>query len=308
MTQRYRGLVHDNARWDGFKFRDGDIIISTPPKCGTTWTQTICALLLFQTPDLPAHVDILSPWLDQCLRPLDSVVADLEGQEHRRFIKTHTPLDGLPLDDRVSYVCVGRDPRDVIMSWDNHMHNLDLAAFFALREKAVGMDDLADVPPPDLSAMALPLEGRFWSVVDDDAPLEFSLGNLHETLHHFTTFIENRSRQNVILMHYTDMKDDLEGQMRMLAGRLGIDMPEDRWPALVEAATFENMKARAADFAPNTTEPIWLSNEQFFNKGTNGQWRDVITTQDDLDRYAARVADLCKPDVSEWAHRGPITL
>ena len=50
---RYLSLIADNARWDGFSFREGDIIISTPPKCGTTWTQMICAMLIFQTPDLP---------------------------------------------------------------------------------------------------------------------------------------------------------------------------------------------------------------------------------------------------------------
>jgi len=31
----------------------GDIIISTPPKCGTTWVQMICALLILQEPELP---------------------------------------------------------------------------------------------------------------------------------------------------------------------------------------------------------------------------------------------------------------
>src|SRR4029079_2315346 len=94
----YGGTVNDSSRWDGFELRPGDIIISTPPKCGTTWTQMICAMLIFQTPDLPMPLDLISPWLDQLLRPLDSVVADLEAQEHRRFIKSHTPLDGLPYD------------------------------------------------------------------------------------------------------------------------------------------------------------------------------------------------------------------
>ena len=51
MPTRYRSLISDSARWDGFEFRPGDIIISTPPKCGTTWMQMICALLVFQTTD-----------------------------------------------------------------------------------------------------------------------------------------------------------------------------------------------------------------------------------------------------------------
>src|SRR5262249_38699700 len=38
------------ARWEGFEFRPGDIVISTPKKCGTTWTQMLCALLIFDGP------------------------------------------------------------------------------------------------------------------------------------------------------------------------------------------------------------------------------------------------------------------
>ena len=50
---RYRNLVWNSDRWNGFAFRDDDIVISTQPKCGTTWMQMQCALLLFRTPDLP---------------------------------------------------------------------------------------------------------------------------------------------------------------------------------------------------------------------------------------------------------------
>jgi aryl sulfotransferase len=44
---RYSNMVWDSARWEGFELRPDDIVISTPPKCGTTWTQMICALLIF---------------------------------------------------------------------------------------------------------------------------------------------------------------------------------------------------------------------------------------------------------------------
>ena len=136
--RRYRNFVFDSGRWDAFEFRDGDIVISTPPKCGTTWMQMLCALLIFRTPDLPAPLAMLSPWLDMNLRPLDEVRADLAAQSHRRFVKTHTPLDGLPWDDRVTYVHVARDPRDAALSWDNHMANMDLERFVhALRSVAV---------------------------------------------------------------------------------------------------------------------------------------------------------------------------
>src|SRR5262249_39726181 len=89
---QYRSIISDNSRWAGFEFRPGDIVISTPPKCGTTWMQMICALLVFQTPDFDGSLDLISPWLEMLTRDRDSVFADLAAQTHRRFIKSHTPF------------------------------------------------------------------------------------------------------------------------------------------------------------------------------------------------------------------------
>ena len=306
-TVRYRSIVHDSARFEGFEFRDGDIIISTPPKCGTTWTQTICALLIFQTTEFPEHVDLLSPWLEQSLRPLDEVRADLAAQTHRRFIKSHTPLDGLPWDERVTYICVGRDPRDVGLSWDNHIANIDFGAFFTLREKAVGNEDLAELmPSPEALVRAESEAERFWQWVDGEPPITEDLGSLAFTLHHLGSFFSKRDEPNVVLLHYGDMKDDLEGQMRALAARLSIDVPESLWPQLVPAATFEHMKSKATDVAPNATESIWLDQSRFFNKGTSGQWRHLLDDEG-LRRYEARVRELASdPELIRWAHRGPV--
>jgi aryl sulfotransferase len=91
--RRYKNVVFDSARWEGFRFRPDDIVISTPPKCGTTWTQMICALLILQTPAFDRSVDLISPWLDMQTRDLASVRADLDAQTHRRFIKpTHRSM------------------------------------------------------------------------------------------------------------------------------------------------------------------------------------------------------------------------
>jgi hypothetical protein len=76
----------------------------------------------------------VSPWLDQTIQPIEEVVATLDAQKHRRFIKTHTPLDGLVLDDRVTYICVGRDPRDAAVSMLFQATNVDHDRMRALRE------------------------------------------------------------------------------------------------------------------------------------------------------------------------------
>lgn len=299
---RYRSLIMDSARWDGFAFRDGDIVITTPPKCGTTWMQMICALLIFQRPEFDRPLDQITPWLDQTTRARDDVFATYEAQQHRRFIKTHTPLDGLVFRPEVTYICVGRDPRDVAISIDNHLENMDMDAVFALREKAVGLDDLDEVIPDGLPTRAETLRERFWEWTEIT---NIANRGLAPTLHHLQTIWDVRDHPNVVLLHYGDLSDDLDTEMRKLATRLGIDVNEELWPDLVPAATFDSMSSRAKDLAPNATNSIWRDRNRFFNRGTSGQWRNLLDDED-LKRYKRRVGELVDDALSEWVHRGPI--
>lgn len=300
---RYKHIFYDSARWNGFEFREGDIVISTPPKCGTTWTQRICALLVLQTPRLDKPLSSYSPWLDMLTRPHETVLAELAAQAHRRFVKTHTPLDGLPYDERVTYICVGRDPRDVALSWDNHIANMDIAGVLGARENAVGNSDITELieqgPPP----LPESERDRFWHFVDNPTPVTEDSATLAAVLHHLSSFWKRRDLPNVVMLHYADLKADLEGRMRELAARLGIEVAESLWPQLVQAATFEQMKRDADKTAPSVTEGIWQSNENFFRSGSSGQWRRVIG-EGELARYEARIRELADPELARWAHHG----
>jgi hypothetical protein len=232
---------------------------------------------------------------------IDELVDLLDAQTHRRFFKTHTPLDGVPWDPRLTYVCVGRDPRDVMVSWQNHMANMDFQAVVIARMNAVGNDDLnlSDMPNPP---PADPVERfRFW--VDETDPDADRQPGLAGVLEHLQTFWDRRDEPNVALFHYADLQADLDGQLRRLADVLGIDVPETRWDELVGAASFASMKANAAQLAPDTTHGIWQDTSQFFDKGTSGRWRE-IASDEDLARYDARVAELVEPDLAHWAHHG----
>jgi aryl sulfotransferase len=302
---RYRSILSDSARWEGFPFREGDIVISTPSKCGTTWTQMICALLVFQTPDFPRPLTEISPWFDMLTTGRSELIATLEAQPHRRFIKTHTPLDGLPLDDRVTYVCVGRDPRDAGFSWCNHVANLNMEALLAARRNAVALEDLGE-PLPDEPPVLPPTEiERFWHWVEDTRPATERLVSLATLFHHVRTFWPAMGgAPNLVLLHYDDLQTDLEGQMRYLAQRLGIDVPAQRWPELVPAARFTEMRRRADNLVPNGGNALWHDNAEFFHRGTSGQWRSRLNG-DDLRRYHLRVAELNDPVVAGWVHRDP---
>ena len=57
----------------------------------------------------------------------------------------------------------------------------------------------------------------------------------------------------------------------------GIEVAEKGWPELVAAAGFESMKKNADRTAPDTDLKMWKDNSRFFNMGTSGQWRGVLS-------------------------------
>jgi aryl sulfotransferase len=288
---RYLTGDEDSGRWAGFAFRDGDIVISARSRSGTTWTQAICALLIFQTPSLPAPLGRLSPWLDHLTAPRDQVLALLAAQQHRRFIKTHTPLDGIPLDCRATYIVTARDPLDAAVSLYYHSVNIDRAQ----------MRELTGVPGPAEPAARMALRDWLLAWIGRDAdPREF-LDSLPGVMWHLSDAWARRGEPNVVLVRYGDLAVDLAGQMRGLAGRLGIAVPEHAWPGLVRAASFERMRASAAQFVPGGG--ILKSNAAFFCRGRPGAAREILTAQEIAD-YRARAAQMAAPGLLAWLH-GP---
>ena len=301
MVVRYRNLVQDSQRWEGFEFRPDDIVISTPAKCGTTWTQMLCALLIFDSSEFDRPLAHISPWLDMQTRDLDDVLAELEAQTHRRFIKTHTPLDGLPSSEGVTLVCVGRDPREVALSWDHHMDNTDRDAFIALRAAAVGLEDLAELGPlPEPPSTDATERYMLWI----ESPADGG-SNLASVLHHFETFWDRRQDDDVVLLHYSDLTSDLCGQMRRLADGLQIDVSDARIEELAVAASFDQMRARAEVLAPNSDQGFWKSTEGFFHRGRSGEWGELLDDETSR-RYEERVHELVPDDIAAWAHQGSL--
>jgi hypothetical protein len=295
---RYRTSLEDSARWHGFEFRDGDIVISAPSKCGTTWVQMICALLVFQTADLPAPLTTLSPWLDMRLRPPGEVRDQLDAQRHRRFIKTHTPLDGVPSDPGVTYLVIGRDPRDVAVSLYHQRHNLK-HGLFRRRDRPSGHRPAQETAATAREAML--------NWIDDDQPPHRDLATLAGMVWHLADAWSRRHRPTIVLLHYHDLTLDLEGQMRHLADRLGLTVAERAWPRLVDAATFAAMRQRSDDLVPDEHLDIFRNSATFFHSGTGGHWRAWLT-DDDLARYQTRLSQLAPPDLIDWLHHGSGTF
>jgi aryl sulfotransferase len=266
------------------------MVISTRSKTGTTWVQMICALLIFQTPDIPGTIGGLSPWLDHLVEPREQVLARLEAQRHRRFIKTHTPLDGVPVDPRATYLVTARHPLDMAVSLYHQGDNIDRARVRQL----TGQPEPEGPPRP-----RRPLRDWLLRWIDRDSDPRAEMDSLPGVMWHLSDAWSRRAEPNVVLIHYDNLSADLDGQMRRIAGRLGIAVPGHAWPALVDAATFEQMRANADQMV--AAAGILKSSAAFFRRGTSGAGREILTAPE-LAHYHERIAQLAPPDLVSWLH------
>src|ERR1039457_6329383 len=208
---RYQSPEEDSGRWSNFPFRDGDIVISTRSKTGTTWVQMICALLIFHAPELPAPIAQLSRWLDHLITPREEVYARLAAQQHRRFIKTHTPLDGIPLDPRATYIVTARHPLDMAVSLYHQMGNIN----HSWQRQRDGRP-----APPAPEPESKPLRDWLLARIRNDADPREDMDSLPGVMWHLSDAWARRGEPNVVLLRYEDLCADLPGHMRWLAGRL----------------------------------------------------------------------------------------
>lgn len=269
------------SRWADLPLRPGDIVICSPRKSGTTWLQTICALLIFQTPDLPAALVELSPWLDDVNVPRDELFSRLGAQQHRRFVKTHLPLNQAVIDPQVSYLVIARHPLDAAVSL-YHQHKLEITPSRSGRTVANAPIDSA----------------REW-LLRWFEPSQPATMPLPATMRLLSDAWARRGAANVMLLHYQDLCDDLDGEMHRISAFLGITVSDETWPDLVKAATIEQMRAAADRLQPL---PGLKDSAAFFRKGGSGAGRDLLTSTE-LARYYEYTTQLAPPDLLAWLHR-----
>jgi aryl sulfotransferase len=288
-TRELHSQHFDSTAWNEFRFRSDDVVFATYAKAGTTWTQQIVAQLIFGGRE---GIDIatLSPWLDLRVPPKEVKLAALEAQRHRRFIKTHLPVDALVFSPDAKYIYVGRDGRDVVWSLYNHHANAN-EEWHRLLNDAPGR-----VGPPIGRAPAS-IRQYFLEWLEGDG-------------YPFWSFWENvsswwaiRHLPNVLFLHFADLKRDLPGQIRKVAAFLEIRLDGEAFDAVVRHCGFDYMKTHAEKSAPHGGR-FWKGGAQtFIHKGTNGRWRGVLSAQD-CRRYEARAEERLGRRCARWLAEG----
>lgn len=287
-TREMHNSHMNSTAWNDFKFREGDVVIATYAKSGTTWLQQIVTQLIFGGAD-DVSMHLLSPWVDLRITPPEAF-ARLEAQTHRRCVKTHLPVDALVFSPKAKYIYIGRDGRDAAWSFFHHHYNASDDYFKVFNAGAI----------------------------HGGPPLERGSGNVHEFYtgwingngypywpfwEHVRSWWSIRNLPNVMLIHFNDMKANLPGSICRIADFLGIPVNQEVLPVIVEHCSFDYMKAHADQMAPRGGG-MWNGGAKtFINKGTNGRWRDVLTT-DEISAYDSRALAELGSNCSKWLASG----
>ncbi len=288
-TREMHSHHFDSTVWNDFTFRDDDVVISTYAKAGTTWTQQIVGQLLFGgAADVP--VNALSPWLDLRVPTAAEKLTALDAQTHRRFVKTHLPVDALVYSPRAKYLYIGRDGRDVLWSLHNHHASANEQFYELLNDTPGRVGPPMPRPTADVRQYFLAWLERdgfpFWSFWDN-----------------VRSWWAIRDLPNLLMVHFADLKADPEGEIRRIADFLEVPVYPERWPAILEHCSFEWMK-RHADLSAPLGGAIWNGGGgTFINRGTNGRWRDVLTAAD-VARYEATAERELGSDCARWLAHG----
>ena len=296
----YQNHHLDSARWSQYAPRADDIIIATSYKAGTTFTQTIVGNMLFPDGHLPGAITDISPWLDYRFAPLEDVLGQLDDLKHRRFLKTHLPLDSLPYFEQVKYICVTRDPRDVFMSLLNHWGHYPDSSY----EQMNSVDGIADAFPRYVDDVKS--NWRAW-ITKGTVDWEVDGYPYWSHLRHALTFWEYRHLPNIMMLHFNDLIAGLDGEMKKISDFLQIEVPAESWEGVVERCTFAAVKKDPSRVMSEQVAAGFIGGtDTFFYKGTNGRWVGVLD-DDDLALYHEAMAKL-PPDYAHWlANGGPVS-
>lgn len=282
----------DTSRWDQVRLREGDIIVATWSKTGTTLTQQMVWQLITGGADGVASVAV-SPWVDNRMAgPVAAMAEMLEAQTQRRVMKTHAPFESVPFSRSVQYIYIGRDARDVLWSLYNHVASFSDATLERM--------NAAEGPWPKVDRLEMGVRELYLHWLETDL---FPGAEISSFWDHVNGWWDQRHRSNVLLLHYANLIADKAGEMRRLARFLDIEVDEDRLPSMVARCQIDYMREAAG--ATRHYGAFKDGAASFFNKGTNGRWRDVLSPEEVAlcDEVAAR---RLPPDCAYWLKTGEL--
>jgi len=253
--------------------------------------------------DLPQVDSRSSTWIDaRWGGPVAEMYGELALQQHRRFLKTHLPLDGLPYFPQVKYVIVGRDARDVFMSLWNHYSSYKDEFYTLLNSDPNLPGEPLPRCPEDIHDFWQQWISRGWFAWEEEGYPFW--GNMH----HAQSWWEYRHVDNLLFVHYADLLAQPQVEIGRIAYFLGIECTESTLQEIAEHTALPSMRQRGIERdIERQGHPIFRGGSNtFFNLGTNGRWRSLLS-EEELAMYEETRAKVLTPECAAWLEKGQVS-
>ena len=278
--------LRDSRIWNYVNPRPTDIIIASCYKVGTTVAQQIVNLLVHGHDEFDS-LHKLSPWVEESheefLEPqaLQNLINHLENLPDPRFFKSHLSFDGLPYYPEWKYIYLARDGRDVGLS----LFNMCLACV---------PDENDPSYKKRCNIYGKPINfGEFWDRwIETGEPLWCYW-------EHLESWWQVRHLPNVLLVHFSNLVNDKPNEICRIAKFLNVPMDEETLDYVMRYSSLEYMKQNWEKFEP----PGVMRRNLFFNKGSNGRWKDLLTPAQ-IEYYENFIFQRLGHECANWVKNG----
>lgn len=252
-------------------FTAEDIVVATQMKSGTTWMQQVVYEILYKGQgDLGdnshRHMYATSPWMEA----IDGVSiheAPLLGASRKRLIKTHMPTRLCPYSPHARYIYVTRHPVSCFASVVDYL-------VLMAGPMAPSLEDMVNWYCSD----------RMWWLSWPD---------------HVASWWEwsVQHPQNVLFVHFEDMKKDAEQMIRSVARFLGESLTDEEVKQVAYKSDFQYMKEHE-DLFEMCPPNMFSVSGTYFKSGQTDRHKDIGP------EHARKILTFCREKLRGQAYPG----
>uniref|UniRef100_A0A803KC52 Sulfotransferase n=1 Tax=Xenopus tropicalis TaxID=8364 RepID=A0A803KC52_XENTR len=222
---------------ESFEAREDDLMLVSYPKCGTTWSLNLLNDMVqtVYNKDPPNMIQILEFGAPNKYEKLNE-------EPSPRVLGTHLHYDNIPqsfFNKKIKLLVVFRNPKDTAVSFF-HFYNKN---------------------------PMLPNYSSWDTFFEDFIGGKVCWGSYFD---HALAWNKHIDDEDVLLMTFEEMKEDLEAAVKQISEFFGLSLNEEQIQRIADKGTFKSMKEKSE-------ESHGAFGKIIFRKGEVGDWRNTFT-------------------------------